>query len=103
MIAEPPQLEMSVSRPFVAHDFCGWNEQHGRYTVCPGESGREPETLVCRPHMDQTDWDVAQLKFLEKLPADWPVHSCPTVYTTEGTRSMGTCGEICERLRKRLH
>lgn len=91
-----------MSKPFVAHDYCGWNEQYGRYTSCPGDSGREAETLVCRPGMDQTQWDRAQLDFLSKYPADWPVHSCPGAYTTEGTRLMGTVGEICERLRKRL-
>jgi hypothetical protein len=85
-----------MATEFIAHDFCGWNEQYGRYTHCPSGA-----TLVCRPGMDQTAWDRAQLEFLSKLPG-LPVHSCPGTYTTEGTRLMGTTDEICERLRSRL-
>jgi hypothetical protein len=87
---------MTNQQPFIAYDWCGWNEQYGRFTHVP--SG---ETRVCQTWMGQRDWDQAQLDFLQKYPG-LNVHSCPVgPYSTDG-RLMGTTEEICERLRLRL-
>lgn len=82
--------------PFIAHDWCGFNEQYGRYTALP--SGR---TLVCRPGMDQAAWDKAQLAYLSEFP-NQPVHECPGPYTTHGTRLIGFTDALCAGLRKKL-
>lgn len=84
-----------MTAEFIAHDWCGWNEQHGRYTHLP--SGK---TLVCQGWMGQRQWDQAQLEYLEGFPG-LNVHDCPGPYTTDG-KLMGTTDEICERLRQRL-
>lgn len=81
---------------FIAHDWCGWNERYGRYTHMP--SG---DTLLCGPDMGQTQWDNAQLEFLQQHPG-LTVYECPGAYNTDG-KSMGTTDEICARLRKRLN
>jgi hypothetical protein len=80
---------------FIAHDWCGWNEQFGRFTHIP--SG---ETLVCRPGMTQSQWDKAQLEWMRRFPG-LTVHSCPDRYSTDGP-SMGTTEEIIARLETRL-
>lgn len=81
---------------FIAHDWCGWNDQYGRYTHLP--SG---DTLVCRPGMGQDDWDRAQLQYFRKYPG-LNVYDCPGAYTTDG-RLMGSTDEICARLEDRLY
>jgi hypothetical protein len=89
-------IATTASLPFIAHDWCGWNNRFGRFTACP-----LGQTLVCQEWMGQEDWDYAQLMFLRRFPG-LPVHSCPGVYTTAGTRLMGTTDEICRRLESRL-
>lgn len=85
-----------MTNAFIAHDWCGWNENYGRYTHVP--SG---DTLVCKAYMNQMQWDQAQHDWLNKYP-DLTVHSCPTgPYSQEG-KSMGTTTEICARLQSRL-
>lgn len=70
---------------FIAHDWCGWNENHGRFTHVPSD-----DTLVCQPWMKQHDWDKAQLEWFQKYPDTLTVHECPSTYTAEGTATMGT-------------
>lgn len=86
-----------MTQEFIAFDWCGWDEQHGRFTHVP-----TGETIVCRSGYDQSKWDAVQLAYFEKFDPTVPVHECPSRYTTEGTRPMGLTGEICERLRERL-
>lgn len=81
---------------FIAHDWCGYNDQYGRYTHVPNGT-----TLVCQAWMGQKDWDQAQLEFLQQFP-NLNVHDCPTgPYSTNG-RLMGSTNEICARLKERL-
>lgn len=87
---------MHETSTFIAHDYCGWNEQYGRYTVIP-----EGDTLVCRPDMVQREWDRAQLDFLSRFPGR-TVHKCYEGPYRPTGNTLGTTEEICERLRKRL-
>ncbi len=82
---------------FIAHDWAGWNENQGRFTHMP--SG---ETLLCQRYWDQQEWDQAQLDWFRKYDETLTVHECPGAYSTDGDL-MGTAGEICERLEKRLN
>ena len=84
-----------MNEQFIAHDFCGWDEQYGRYTHMP--SG---ETLICKQHMGQLQWDKAQLEFLLKYPG-MNVYSCPNRYWQNPNTLMGSTEEICERLKAR--
>jgi hypothetical protein len=80
---------------FIAHDWCGWNNNYGRYTHIP--SG---DTLVCKASMNQQQWDKIQLAFLSSY-SGISVYECSGFYSTDNP-SMGTVEEICERLRAKL-
>lgn len=82
---------------FIAHDWCGWDERHRRFTACPGG-----QTLVCQPWMRQADWDKAQLEWFEQFSAEIIVHRCPSGPYRETGDTMGTVAEIIVRLKKQL-
>lgn len=85
-----------MNETFIAHDWCGWNEQYGRFTHMP--SG---DTLVCQAWMGQLEWDKAQLAYFRKYPGI-NVHRCPVgPYNTNGS-IMGTTDEIILRLEPRV-
>lgn len=86
----------SVGVEFIAHDWAGWNENHGRFTHVPSGG-----TLLCRRYWGQEEWDKAQLDWLRQYDGTLTVHDCPGAYNTDG-KLMGTVAEICERLEKRL-
>lgn len=85
-----------VSRAFIVHDWCGWDERQGRFTHSP--SG---DTLLCPPDASQRSWDRAQLAWFRKYPG-LTVHRCPTGPYRETGDTMGTTEEICARLEGRL-
>jgi hypothetical protein len=82
---------------FIAFDWCGWNEQQGRFTHMP--SGK---TLVCQQWMRQRDWDDAQMKWFQELSPELVVHKCLTGAYRETGETMGTVREIVARLEARL-
>jgi len=82
---------------FIAHDWCGLNEQYGRFTHMP--SG---DTLLCGGWMGQLDWDKAQLEWLQKYDPALVVHKCPDGPYRETGNTMGNVGEIVGRLRSRV-
>ena len=85
---------------FIAFDWCGWNEQYGRFTFCDFDSHDSGDTLVCRPGMDQRAWDQAQLEWFRKYPG-LTVYRCPESYHPNND-VMGTTEEIIQRLESRL-
>lgn len=80
---------------FIAHDFCGWNSQYGRYTAVPGGA-----TLRCQDWMMQRDWDKAQYEWLSKFDGALVVHRCGDGPYTETGNTLGTVDEIRARLLK---
>lgn len=82
---------------FIVHDWCGWNWRYGRFTAMPNG-----ETLVCNEWMNQMEWDSAQLQWLEQFDESLVVHKCPTGPYRETGNTIGTVGEIKERLRSRI-
>lgn len=90
-------------QPFIAHDWCGWDDRYGRYTVVPGA-----QTLVCRPDMSQVAWDKAQLEFLKPYAGQSPsliVYECADQSGPyrPSERTLGTVDEIVARLERRLN
>lgn len=82
---------------FIAFDWCGWNDNYGRFTHLP--SG---DTLVQRHGMRQHDWDKAQLEWFRKFPGLTVYNNArPGAYRPDGD-VMGTTEEICQRLEGRL-
>jgi hypothetical protein len=81
---------------FIAHDWCGWNEQQGRFTAMPNG-----ETLVCQPWMGQNDWDKAQLEWFKRFSGSVVVHRCGDGPYRETGNIMGTVAGIAARLRAR--
>jgi len=81
---------------FIAHDWCGWNDNNGRFTHMP--SG---VTLLCQLYWTQKQWDRAQLDWFRKYAENLTVHECPGAYNMEG-KLLGTVAEICGRLELRL-
>lgn len=82
---------------FIVHDWCGFNENYGRFTAIP--SGK---TLVCQGWMMQSDWDKAQFDWFSELDPSLVVHKCPRGPYRETGDTMGTVGEILARLRCRV-
>ncbi len=81
---------------FIAFDWCGFNENLGRFTHMP--SG---DTLV-QQGFDQRKWDQRQLEFFKKYPGLTVYNNeRPGPYRPEG-KVMGTTEEICARLERRL-
>lgn len=80
---------------FIAHDWCGWKQQYGRFTHMP--SG---DSLICQAWMGQSDWNMAQLGWFLKYPG-LTVYNCVGAYTTDAP-SMGTVNEIIIRLETRI-
>lgn len=86
-----------MAEHFIAFDWCGFNENLGRFTHMP--SG---DTLVQQPWMGQADWDNAQLRWFMKYSGLTVYDNArPGPYRPEG-KIMGTTFEICERIQKRL-
>ena len=81
---------------FIAHDWCGWNNQHGRFTAMPNG-----ETLVSQGWMNQSQWDRAQLEWFRRFDGHVTVHECPGVYS-DTAPVMGTVADIRQRLEGRL-
>ena len=81
------------STVFVAFDWCGWNDQYGRFTAMP-----DGATLTCKAWMGQADWDAAQLDWFQQFSPDIVVHRCETGPYRD---TMGTVGEIVKRLKSR--
>lgn len=84
-----------MNETFIAHDWCGWNQQYGRFTHM-----HTGDTLICKASWGQSEWDQAQLEYFSKYPGI-NVYDCPGEYNRNG-RLMGSTNEICERLEKRL-
>ncbi len=82
------EVRYAAIQQVIIHDWCGWDEQYGRYTHSP--SG---DTLVCQAWMRQRDWDKAQLSFLQKYP-DIQVRFQDG--TSENTDTI--CARLIERL-----
>jgi hypothetical protein len=81
---------------YIVHDWCGWNDQQGRFTHMP--SG---DTLLCQVWMGQSDWDKAQHEWFKKYPG-LTVHKCNTGPYRPTGDTYGTTEEIIERLAKRI-
>ncbi len=87
---------------FVAHDFCGWAENYGRFTVVSQSTDTNGNTLVCRSGMNQAQWDRAQLNWFSQLDQTLVVYKCLRGPYAPNDSPMGTVKEICDRLKLRL-
>jgi hypothetical protein len=82
---------------FIAFDWCGFAELYGRFTAMP-----TGDTLVCRQWMGQREWDAAQLAWFEHYNPAVAVYRCLDGPYRETDDSMGTVGEIIERLKAKV-
>lgn len=87
----------AIETKFIAFDQCGFGDRYGRFTALP--SG---DTLTCQAWMAQADWNKAQLKWFEQFPTTVVVHRCLSGAYRESGDTMGTVGEIIERLKNRV-
>jgi hypothetical protein len=90
-------MENKMNEAFIAFDWCGWNENYGRFSHMPS-----CETLIQEGWMNQRDWDEAQLRWFEKFPG-LTVCRCPRGPYLLNDDIMGTTDEICTRLKARLN
>lgn len=87
-----------MSEKFIAFDWCGWNENYGRFTLVDATC----ETLVQQAYMNQRQWDQSQLEFFRRFPG-LTVYRCPGSYFPDPKNVMGTTEEIVKRLEARLN
>lgn len=89
--------EPKSSPDFIAFDYCGWNEQQGRFTrVSDGK------TLVCQRWMGQMEWDSAQLEWFKQMAPELVVHKCLEGPYRQTDDIFGSVKGIIDKLERRL-